>query len=473
MSFFHIYPAHLSKKIGLWSGPFDMLRLHPFLYQAIFVNKRNCFLTGPSGCGKSYAIRMIKQIADHYKIICAVTSTTGVSAHDIGGTTIHRWSSIKLADKPLDIILTYIRSEPQRMKRWTDTQLLIIDEISMLDSKVLNLLNDLANILRQKKSLLFSSDQTVFGNLQLCFTGDFLQLPPVSGTYAFKSKVWKELNFFNYRMINPYRYPDLEYFQMILRLRQGKPSKEDIKDLNECKKSYKLYQEAEKRGEVPLVLPTRIYSLKQDVEKLNLVELYKLPSDINLYEADDSITIKTDKKGKLVVDPRKINREEYMKYMDTIVSPTLPLKNGAQVMLTKNLDVESGLTNGARGIVIDCDQEHVIVRFLNGLEILIVPQAYEHEDEKIKIVRIQIPLILAWAISIHKSQGSSIDTAIGDCGTTIFSSSMAFVLISRVKTLRGLKLVNFMPSKIYCDKEALDFENDLVKNCVNCPIVKF
>ena len=152
--------------------------------------------------------------------------------------------------------------------------------------------------------------------------------------------------------------------------------------------------------------------------------------------------------------------------MDNIAEREIYLKPGAQVMLTTNLDVESGLTNGSRGVVMECGDNSITVKFKNGNIIPIIPYPYEHEDDDVIIVRHQFPLRLAWSYSIHKSQGATLDYAIIDLGTSLFCPALGYVALSRCRTLEGLFIVNIVPSKIKADPEALEFEEKLILDSI-------
>lgn len=417
------------------------------LVRDVFENKNNIFLSGSGGTGKSYLLaNTIKKIGDEKGLNIALTSTTGVSAVAIGGTTIHRWSGIRLGKELPIVIANRIRKSKECLKRWIETDILIIDEVSMLGLEIFELLDNIARKIRDNNK--------PFGGIQLILSGDFLQLPPVNDEFIFKSSVWKELNIINYKLTIPRRFPDVNHFELLQRARIGKLLPEDVKNLKNRVNEYIKYigSGGERRDEIK---PTRIYSLKRDVEKHNFDELLKLQGDYITYISTDKIS----KKNKEVVS--KSEEKEYVEYMDTIIPRQLYFKEGAQVMLTYNLDIDMGLVNGSRGVVKSCEKDGVVVLFKNKMSVKITVNPIEFEDGNVKIIRNQIPLILAWAISIHKSQGSSLDYAIVDLGGSIFSAGMAYVALSRVRTISGVLLSNFLANKIYADGEALEFEEGL------------
>lgn len=447
----------------------DLYKQYPDLYEAIFVNKRNIFLSGPGGTGKSYSIGMIKKESDRLQIACALTATTGPAAHGLGpgSSTIHRWSGIRLGDKPIETIIGWIRSRPENKDRWKNTQILVIDELSMLDDITFQLISNVGKRIRGSsgtgKRLMKLTNLPPFGGIQLIATADFLQLPPVKGNFAFESPLWDEMKFYNYRMTHPFRHSDPEHAAMMNRIRVGEMTPDDEKKLYERVVAYEEYRKKETSGKLEDdIKPTRIYSLKKDVEAINLEELEKLEGDSFLYESQDVITIKPAKDGTPLIRAEDINTREYVEYMNGLASSEVLIKVGSQVMLTKNLSVESGLVNGSRGIVEECRDELILVRFRSGERIGIEPFGYEYEDENVKCVRGQFPLILAWAITIHKSQGATLDAAVADCGTSVFAPGMGYVVLSRVRSLKGLLLTNFIPKLIRPHPKALEFDKKMI-----------
>ena len=277
----------------------DLYKTYPELYDAVFIHHRNVLITGAGGVGKSHSINMIKKESNRVSRQCDITSTTGVSAHAISGTTIHRWSSIQLGDKPARTIIEKIRKNKEKVARWKASDILVIDEVSMLGAKILTLLDTVAKEIRLgRKEITMRKDDNIsipaFGGVQVIMSADFLQLPPIDDDYAFKSSVWEDLNLFYFRMTHPYRYPDPEHFDRLMRIRLGEHTKEDVEQLLSRVKAYDEYKNNEKIGKLNNnIRPTRIYPLKKDVEYINLEELEKLDGDTIMYECEDIISIKT------------------------------------------------------------------------------------------------------------------------------------------------------------------------------------
>lgn len=444
--------------------------LYPELYSAIFKDKQNVFITGPGGCGKSYCLHLIKAEAELLGLECNLTSTTGVSAFNIKGTTIHRFSGIGIGDKPAEVIVTRVKKNKQQLKTIRSCSILIIDEISMLGDKTFQLIDRVLTTIRlgtKQKEFTGKDLRTapLFGGLQIVFSGDFMQLPPVNEDYVFESPLFKQLNFTLFKMIYPYRYPDENHFALLSRVRLQQHTKDDITNLMARVKAYEQYKNGQNIQTD--IKPTRIYPLKKDVENINLMELDKLDDDMLAYECEDTITVKVHKEtGLPLVDPDAVRNVDYIDFLEEIAPSEIYIKPSAQVILTKNLDVDCGLVNGARGIVVECAADYIRVKFLNNMVVNIAPIAYEYEDEVVRACRWQYPLILGWATSIHKQQGSTLDYAIIDLGTSIFAPGQAYVALSRCKTVQGLFIVNLIPEKLRANEQALKFETYINENAV-------
>jgi len=438
------------------------------LISLVFDKKRNIFLSGPGGVGKTYNIKnYIQPEAIKRGKILHITSTTGVSALSIGGTTIHRWAGIKIGKESAITIFNRLKLYNRECcKRWEETDVLVIDEISMLGAKIFELLDKVGQLL---------CDNTLpFGGKSLIVSGDFLQLPPVNDSFVFTSSVWDEMNFRVVRLTEPKRYPDLSHFELLMRVRMARHTKEDVKTLYKRVEAYIDY--IRKGGDKnEKIKPTKLFSLKKDVAQHNLDELAKLDGETVIYNAVDKFITKSELKNmeKESVSDRMIKKNnkdkisgkdimEYTEFLDTVIDRQIYLKPGAQVILTYNLSVELGLLNGSRGVALHCDPDGVLVLFKNGVTMRILLNAYEFEDGNVKLIRYQIPLILAWAISIHKSQSLTLDYVIMDLGPSLFAPGMAYVALSRVRTLDGLLLSSFAPNKITADPEAVRFEQTII-----------
>lgn len=448
---------------------------YPIIYNAVFNKKRNILIHSMAGTGKSQSILCIKRDADKKRIKCDITSTTGISAINIKGQTIHRFSGIKTGERPLDQILKNIAyTNKDCIKRIKECELLVLDEVGMLGKRTFELVDKVFKHFRKNK--------LPFGGIQVILTGDFLQLPPINDDFCFESEIWDQLNLQLIRMDTPYRYKSLEHYEMLKRIRLGKPTKNDIKILQSRVNVYKIY---EKIIEYPIesiseftklnkdlskiiykytdfsnnIKPTRLFATKVNVNDYNMKELNELSTKEYTFTCKDDIEQKNES---FDYYNDKIFKH-YQEYMDTVVPNKIILKEKAQVILTKNLDVESGLSNGSRGIIvkIDCSLSNdptIKVLFLNGQTVDIKYEDFIQEDKNYIFTRKQIPLILGFAITIHKSQGMSIDRVIMDLGPSLFQEALAYVSLSRVKTLDGILITRLFPSKIKANTRALEFE---------------
>jgi ATP-dependent exoDNAse (exonuclease V) alpha subunit len=400
----------------------------------------NIFITGAGGVGKSYYINKLK---DDYKDEIVLTSTTGVSSYNLKAMTIHSFTGIgafKVGDKVHDIV--------KKMKKYNNYEIvktrvrkysiLVIDEVSMLGKGLLEAINELLQIVR--------GNDRIFGGLQVIFTGDFMQLPPVNDQYCFKSSVWKDLNFKVIYLTKLYRFDDDVYAGMLERIRLGKNTVDDNKELYKRFFAYKKHKEEENDSKEDNIRPTFLYSRKMNVNEKNMEELEKNKNEMLIFKAKYS-----DKHKDCKLDLNKLDNNLY-------------LKIGAQVMLTINFDIDNGMVNGSRGIIKKYEKDSGIltVKFLNGLEVEFVPHEYVfEEDGKVLYKMMQYPFILAYALSIHKVQGCTLDYAIIDIGHSIFEENMSYVALSRVRNLNGLFLQSFQPYKIMASREALEFYENI------------
>jgi len=428
---------------------------------------------GPGGCGKSF---MLKKVASYVQnVMCeniAIVAPTGIAAVNLNdstcniyASTIHKWAGIGLGNDSKEKLAGHVRSNPGSRKRWSDIKILFIDEISMLGSILFTKLEYIARFIR--------NSSIFFGGIKLITSGDFMQLKCVKDDWLWTSEIFDIKSFSCFIFETPFRYPDLKYFELLLRLRVGKHTEEDITVLESRVKAYHKFIKKNKNKK-DVIKPTKIESLKSNVDHENEQELNILPGELIEFEAIDSISS---------LNGKKSNLSFYEAELESSIPKYLSFKVGAQVMLRKNLDVEKGLCNGSRGVVtsiynsnltlqkvvpqkgikpqIDTKDCSVDVKFKNTNIVHVVRELWEIEDKYCKVVREQIPLILAWSITIHKSQGMSIDCAIINAGSSIFTDGQLYVALSRIREISGLYLSDFYSGSIMTSIEALDFINDL------------
>lgn len=448
---------------------------------SLILSGENLSLEGPGGTGKSYNIKHAIRILKSKGKNCVCTAATGIAAimlsepivvkptiNDVDGedvndvdcantspsqeifeevletTTLHAWAGCQLAEEPVGNLITKIYKNAAVMRRWTQTDVLFIDEISMVAGEFFEKLNTIGKVIRKRPD-------EAFGGIQIVVSGDFHQLPPVKGQWVFTTEAWDECEFMIMEFDQPKRYPNINWFNTLLRIRQGE---KDVNDINLLKSRVTAYQkylndQAERDDDGYIdVKPTVLYSTKAEVAIMNQKELDLLDTQAKTYFAHDEYKPKY--KG-------SNNLEKYAKFMDDAIPHEITLKVGAQVMLKYNVDVPAGLANGSRGVVTQLLQDAVKVKWLNGKENVIEVQSWEKKDEDGKIIRTQIPFILAWALTIHKCQGCTLDYVICDLGKSVFAPGQAYVALSRVRDPSGLFISNFTPGCIKADTAASEY----------------
>lgn len=376
--------------------------------QAIDILKTgaNVFLTGEPGAGKTHTIGELTKWLDEEKVEYAITASTGIAASHLDGSTIHSWSGIgimkNLQKKQIDGIV----AKPSIRERLKAAKTLVIDEISMLDAGTLN---DINNVLKAAHG-----NQRPFGGIQVIFVGDFFQLPPVSrgakAEFAFEARAWEEANPTVCYLTEQHRQSDQEFLEILTAMRAGTITEAHKERLLACQRTDKP--------------DTQLYTHNADVDAINNAELAKLkgkPYTFQMEEWGDEFMVQALKRSCL--SPEK-----------------LILKEGAVVMFTRN-NFNAGYVNGSIGKVERFTKGgDPVIKLLSGATVY--PEqakwtARKRREERAYIK--QIPLRLAWAITVHKSQGMSLDTAMVDLSRT-FEYGQGYVAISRVRTLQGLHL---------------------------------
>ena len=463
------------------------------IHQAVFQDKRNVYMSGIAGVGKSYQLKLLYQHAKEVNLNCELLSTTGVSAFNLNGKTIHSWSGVILPsylldteeaqDRFLNKIIRKTRLSPYK-ERWRDVDIIFVDEISMLGAMYLETLDIVARNIRK--------NEMPFGGIQLVFTGDSLQCGPIKDEFFFESEVWYSLEFKNFILQKAYRFDNQDWCDLLFRARLGQLTSADIKTLKSRLKHNLSKDELEDASRI-LFVP-----LNKEVDIYNKDQLQRLSGREYKFEANDSVEVETKKLIKRVTLPSKKKQDEGTsighltleekeiqekepKSKVTVIDPVkeefdkifmieqvLVLKIGARVMLRVNLDIENGLVNGTVGEMVKVSKDYQIITVnFAGTEVEIEPFVFEDEEyEENKIVyrtRIQFPLCLAWATSIHKSQSLTFQKIEVDIGNSIFSPGQSYVALSRCKSLQGLTLTSFNPAKIYPDQRAVKFETSLKK----------
>lgn len=374
----------------------------------------NVFLTGEPGAGKTYVLNQyIEHLKDH-GIAVAVTASTGIAATHIGGVTIHSWTGMGVKKNLSPQELDALEGKQYLWKRFDTTKVLIIDEISMLSSEQFDTVDQICRA--------FKRNQKPFGGMQIIAVGDFFQLPPITKgeevpKFAFESNAWKESKLLVCYLKEQWRQDDGSLLSILKSIRKG--------DIEEG------FPELEERLETvfeDIVRPTRLYTHNADVDQINLEELDKINTELVAYS---------------MMGKGKDDLVEKLK--ESCLSPeVLYLKPGAVVMCTKN-NFEAGYVNGTLGEVIEIckDTGYPTIVTNQGKTITIEPTTWAIDDGDKVLAQIeQVPLRLAWAITVHKSQGMSLDAVELDLSKA-FEYGQGYVALSRARSLSGLKLLGF------------------------------
>ncbi|MBP9717337.1 MAG: AAA family ATPase [Candidatus Pacebacteria bacterium] len=386
----------------------------------------NVFLTGEPGAGKTYVINQYIAWLEACGLSVAVTASTGIAATHIGGMTIHSWSGAGARDTLTQYDLDQIVSREATVKRVKKAKVLVIDEISMLDGKLLDMVDVICRTIRQRKD--------AFGGLQVIFVGDFFQLPPVTRQgdmmrYAFESRAWLEARTLVCYLTEQHRQEDELLLSLLTSIRRNEIEEDHYTLLNE--QTDIAYEGIE---------PTRLYTHNADVDAVNATKLAALPGRARTYTMSG-------RGSKTLLEVLVKN----------CLSPeTLTLKEDAMVMCTKN-NFEAGYVNGtlARVTAFDAGGQPII-ETTEGRKIVMETTTWDViEDGKMRASIEQYPLRLAWAITVHKSQGMSLDAAEVDLSRA-FVYGQGYVALSRVRSLGGLKILGMHPNALQVDPKVVN-----------------
>jgi ATP-dependent DNA helicase PIF1 len=374
---------------------------------------RNVFITGSAGTGKSFLIRLlVERLRSAMGTQVAVTASTGSAAYNL-----------KLgARTPQSLFCFAVGADNPPSTAWRTFNTLLIDECSMITSQVFELMDRLAQASR--------GSSKPFGGLQLILVGDFLQLPPVAQpvVYIFETSLWQDLCLATVVLTTPFRQSNVTFSNILNRIRVGAQSREDLQLLMSNKPAQSKVE------------PTHLYTLNKSVDQQNKKKLDTLPGDIYTWAADFAVEGRPP-----AADVTKAQKD----------FPPLTLRVGAQVMLTVNMSFPDGLVNGSRGVVVRIEENAPVVLFTHGRAFAI--QALKHVCAlpNGKLTVSYVPLILAWAMSIHRSQGQSLDY-VSVSGKDAFAPGQVYVALSRARGLQGLTASDLHNNIKTCPK-ALDF----------------
>ncbi len=410
--------------------------------QALSVMKTGAhvFLTGEPGSGKTHTANEYVAYLRRTGIECAITASTGIAATHIGGMTIHSWSGIGVKTKLEKRDIEGIAKTRYVSSRVKKARTLIIEEISMLSAPTLSLVDAVCRKIKQ--------NPLPFGGLQIIFVGDFFQLPPIirsetvqsaqlsfikesSARFAYEAAVWKELQPKVCYLTEQHRQDDRDYLAILSAIRRNDFTDDHLRTLQKRKIEY---------AASPQGVP-KLFSHNSDVDHVNDEILAKLPGHARVFKMTSH------------------GHERAVSFLQkSCLSPIeLHLKVGAAVMFTKN-NQKAGFVNGTLGTVEALDKKsgYPSVRLRSGRLIDVDPMDWVVEENgEIRARITQLPLRLAWAITVHKSQGMSLDAAVVDL-SSVFEFGQGYVALSRVRRLTGLYLLGWNERAFQVHPEVLE-----------------
>lgn len=407
-----------------------------------FRSGESMLILGSAGTGKT---RLVKEFYKYVKRndetkTMYITSTTGISAYNIGGITINSFMGIGTGDASIEVLLKRLRYKISIKDRIRRTDILVIDEISMMSASIFEKIDVIFQTLRKSK--------LPFGGIQLILTGDFLQLetifsnPNDDNRFIIESQLFKKM-FAKSTVVlkeNFRQRSDNKYIDILMRIRRSEQTEVDVSHLRE-----RLLKRGEQKGDI-----VHLVSSNRKAQEINTERLGSINSPESYYE---TVYVKTGDKDTCELLQKELQSQFSQRGIETVA-----LRKGCRVLLIKNLDVTNGLVNGSIGTVEDLFTDGVRVKFDNGVVQIVNKVEWEIELDNSRVVLRQIPLMLSYSITIHKSQSLSLDNAVLDLADC-FCNHMVYVALSRVRSLSGLYLKSFNPKKITVNPKLLEFIN--------------
>lgn len=400
----------------------------------ILASGENVFLTGSAGTGKTFVINKYIEYLKERGIKPAIVAPTGIAASHIGGKTVHSFFSIGIKEYIDDGYINWLTRQRFLSGRLRDLKVLIIDEISMVSPE---LFSSMDRILR-----VFKKTDEPFGGVQVILSGDFFQLPPISKErkeikFVWQTELWQIMDLRVCYLEEKFRQDDEVLINILEEIRSGEVS-EDSMNVFRSRYKKKLSNDFN---------PTKLYTHNVDVDKINKTELDNLPGK--------SLTFRALSKGD------KKNVEKIFK--SSLVAEEVRLKEEAMVIFIKN-NYEKGYINGTLGKVVSFTEvgNHPIVEIFSGRKIIVEKDEWMVEDDRgnIKARVKQTPLRLAWALTIHKSQGMTLDAAEIDLSKT-FEIGQGYVALSRIKSIQGLRLMGLNDIALKVDEQVLEIDSEM------------
>ena len=435
-----------------------------------YVAGQNIFITGPGGSGKTALIRLIYTHALNSGQDISVCALTGCAALllNCNAKTIHSWAGIGIGLGSIEDNVNKIMKSPYKKKNWKNVDILVIDEVSMMSMKLFDMLDSIGKAVRR--------NNRPFGGIQVIFSGDFYQLPPVGKQeepdtcrFCFESQSWDTVFPEQIELVKIFRQSDEKYCAVLNQIREGVITRKTVNLL--------MGQIDKVKPDDLFIEPTKLFPRRNQVDLINQSNISQLKTDEKLFRMSTIHNLPITEKEIIIRNQYSIenvdNELDYLKN-NLICDEEIRLKIGAQVMCVVNseflLDDGTGtgvcsLCNGSQGIITKFTKTGspvIRVYDINGVPKEVVITPYIWKSDKIPGIGIsQIPLILAWALTIHKSQGSTIEYAEIDIGSNIFEDGQTYVALSRVKSLNGLYLTAFDHTRIRINNKVKEFYRKL------------
>lgn len=422
-----------------------------------YIEGKNIFITGPGGTGKTALIRHIQK--DAYKKcldiqVCALTGCAAVLL-ECKAKTVHSWSGIGLGNGTIEYNINKIIKNRYAKATWKGVDILVIDEVSMMSLKLFEMLDGIGKAVRR--------NQKPFGGIQVIFSGDFYQLPPVGNKdepdttrFCFESPYWFQTFKLqdHVSLCKIFRQSDPVYQRILNQVREGRLKRSSNEALLQ-----NVGRETDPRC---AIRPTKLFPTRNKVEYINVEEMNNLDGPEYEYKVKYVMDLEMSAKERITrmgFTKEQIQTELLYLQSNLRCDEVIKIKIGSQVMCIVNINLDNGdiLCNGAQGIVVEISPQGLpMVIFKNGYQM--VMNYHTWSSELIPGIGVsQVPLILAWALTIHKAQGATLDIAEVDAGSGIFECGQTYVALSRVKSLEGLYLSSFDAKRVRINKKVQDF----------------